>query len=50
MKPAMPNEQQEPMWLSAEGKTYLTAEKQRNIRKIKMQVCTAIFHHLDICS
>ena len=28
MKPAMPNEQQEAMWLSVEGKTYTTAEKQ----------------------
>ena len=33
MKPAMPNEQQEAMWLSVEGKTYTTAEKQGILEK-----------------
>lgn len=27
MKPAMPNEQQEPMWFNEEGKTYTVTEK-----------------------
>ena len=35
MKPAMPNEQQEPMWLSVEGKTNTTAERQRKLEKKK---------------
>lgn len=33
MKPAIPNEQQEPMWLSVEEKTYTPAEKQGILEK-----------------
>lgn len=33
MKPAMPNEQQQPMWLSVKGKTYTATEKQRILEK-----------------